>query len=117
MCHPPEDELHNVTLYRLLRTFERAIARFGQRQQRPTHTIYASARTVPAQQEYLRRAAGVPGRRRPFAEITGAFVADRLGVVFPFIALLKLLQPGELRLGEDDGAAGRNAFWVEGAAM
>ena len=112
----PEDELHDVTLYRLLRTFERAIARFEQRQQRPTHTVYTSAWTVPAQQEYLRRAVGVPGRRLPFAEIIGAFVADRLGLVFTFIALLELLQLGELRLGEDDGATEFNAFWVEAAA-
>ena len=114
----PEDELHDVTLYKLLRAFERAMARFEQTQARPTHTIYTSAHTVPAQKEYLRRAV-TTGQRLDFSTVIGAFATDRLGLVFTFIALLELLQLGELRLREDqaDGAETPfNAFWLEAVA-
>ncbi len=112
----PEDELHDVTLYKLLRTFERAMARFEHTQERLTHTVYAAAYSVPEQKEYLRRAVAAPGQRLPFAHLIGAFATDRLGLIFTFIALLELLQLGELRLREETDPAEFNAFWVEAAA-
>lgn len=114
----PEDELHDITLYKLLRTFERAMARFEHPQARLSHTIYTTAHSVPEQKEYLRRAVGGPGRRLPFTDIIGAFTADRLGLVFTFVALLELLQLGELRLGEgaESSEPAFNKFWIEAAA-
>jgi len=111
----PEDELHDVSLYKLLRTFERAMARFEHGQERLAHTVYTYSWSVSDQKEYLRRAVAVPGRRLPFAEVIGTFVTDRLGLVFTFIALLELLQLGELRLGggEDASMPDFNEFWVE----
>ena len=115
----PEDELHDVTLYKLLRTFERAMARFEQTQERLSHTVYTYAHSVTEQKEYLRRAVGVPGRRLPFTDVIGTFITDRLGLVFTFIALLELLQLGELQLGEvtaEGKGTDFNQFWVEAAA-
>lgn len=114
-----EDELHDVTLYRLLRTFERVMTRYQQEQERPRHTVFVYNYTVQDQKEYLRLLAS-RNRRVPFAEIlTG--LTDRLGVVFTFIALLEMLQLGELHLGEDpagtDVAAETvtfNQFWIAG---
>ena len=114
----PEDELHDVTLYRLLRAFERAMARAENSQQRLTHTVYTSVWSVPEQKEYLRRAVGAPGQRLPFAAVISSFVTDRAGLVYTFIALLELLQLGELRLGvgAESGEPDFNAFWVEAGA-
>ncbi len=111
----PEDELHDVTLYKLLRTFERAMARFEHTQARLSHTVYTYAYTVQEQKEYLRRAVAGAGRRLPFTHLISTFATDRLGLVFTFIALLELLQLGEIRLGEAEtvGEADFNAFWVE----
>jgi segregation and condensation protein A len=117
----PEDELHDVSLYKLLRTFERAMARFENTQERLTHTIFTTTWTVSDQKEYLRTAVA-NGRRVPFGDVIAAFVTDRLGLVFTFIAVLELLQLGELRLGEGEGKGDEttdmggdtafNQFWV-----
>ena len=116
----PEDELHDVTLYRLLRAFERAMARHEHNQQRLAHTVYTYAWTVTEQKEYVRRAVAAPGRRLPFGEVIGLFKADRLGLVFTFIALLELLQLCDFRRGmgeEQSGEPEFNSFWVEAAGL
>lgn len=111
----PEDELHDVTLYRLLRAYEKAMARFQERESQPRHTVFLYNYTVEGQKEHLRQLTS-RNRRVPFGEVIGAFT-DRLGVVFTFIALLELLHLGHLTLGEDprgeDEPAGFNQFWVE----
>ncbi len=119
----PEEELHDISLYKLLRTYERALARFEQTQARPRHTVYTSSYSVTAQKDYLRQLAA-RNRRVPFTEIL-TNLTDRLGLVFTFIALLELLQLGELTMGMS-GAESRgeaeseeltfNEFWVEGVA-
>lgn len=95
----PEDELQDVTLYKLLRVFERAMARYEQVQARPRHTVFVSDYTVSGQKDYLRLLAG-RNRFVGFAELMQAFPTDRLGLIYTFIALLELLQLRELRLEE-----------------
>jgi segregation and condensation protein A len=117
----PEEELHDISLYKLLRTYERALARFEQTQARPRHTVYTSSYSVTDQKQFLLRLAS-RNRRVPFTEIL-ASLTDRLGLVFTFIALLELLQLGELSLGMSAPVGGAeadetafNQFWVEGLA-
>lgn len=112
-----EDELHDVTLYRLLRAFERAMTRFQQEQDKPRHTVFVYHYTVQDQKDYLHLLAS-RNRRVSFTEILSN-LTDRLGVVFTFIALLEMLQLGELHLGEspeettaDPESVSFNQFWI-----
>ncbi len=95
----PEDELQDVTLYKMLRVFERAMARYEQVQAKPRHTVFVSDYTISGQKDYLRLLAG-RNRFVGFAELIQAFRADRLGLIYTFIALLELLQLRELQLEE-----------------
>jgi segregation and condensation protein A len=113
-----EDDLHEVTLYRLLRAFERAMTRFQHEQEKPRHTVFVYHYTVQDQKTYLRQLAQ-RSQRVPFSEVLSN-LTDRLGVVFTFIALLEMLQLGELKLGEyptegetETESVIYNQFWFE----
>ncbi len=112
----PDEDLHDVTLYKLLRAFERTMARFGHAQTRLTHTVYTTAWAVTDQKAYLRQRVAA-GARVAFSEVVAAFATERTGLIFTFIALLELLQTGEVRLEDSTSnpalaATDFNGFWL-----
>jgi segregation and condensation protein A len=104
-----EIELQTLDLYKLLKVYENVIHRFEERSHPVVHTIVPYAYTVEGQKEFVLLELKRQGKRISFVEILGQS-AERIVVIFNFLAILELLQNRliTLQLGE-----GFNNFWIE----
>lgn len=83
-------ELNQLTLYKLIATFEKVMARFEDNQNRVIHTVLQSPYTIDNQKEYIRnRLTQKP--QQNFADLFDECVS-KLHAVYTFLALLELLQ-------------------------
>jgi segregation and condensation protein A len=95
-------------LYKLLRVFERLVARFDEAQQsKRVHTVYNYNYTIQEQREYLTSSIK-KGEKRDFEELF-LKLENRLHAVVTFLALLELLNAQELVLIQGEGM---NNFWL-----
>lgn len=102
-------ELESVTLYKLLRAFERVMQRMEDSQKRATvHQIVQFSFTIEDQQQHILTV--VHGSKRPsFTEVFG-HCQNRIHAIVMFLALLELLNLQRLRLFGGDIV---NSFWLE----
>jgi len=103
-----EAELQDVDLYKLLKTFQRAMARFENEQQQPVHKVVQYPYSIEGQKDILLRDL-VPGLKLSFVDIMEK-QANKIAVIFNFLAILELLQ---LRLITLHLGIGFNNFWIE----
>ncbi len=83
-------ELNQLTLYKLIATFEKVMARFEDNQNRVIHTVLQSPYTIDNQKDYIRtRMSQKP--QQNFADLFDECVS-KLHAVYTFLALLELLQ-------------------------
>lgn len=94
-------ELNQLTLYRLIATFEKVMARFDINQNRHSHTIVQPPFTIDTQKDHIRTVL----LRKPQAAFADLFEActSRLHAVFTFLALLELLQNKTLLIFMGEG--------------
>jgi segregation and condensation protein A len=111
-AYEPEAELHSLDLYQLMRVFQKVMQRYAQEQARPVHQIIPYPYTISSQKAYLLERIG---RQSPlsFAEIV-AGKPEKIVVIFNFLAILELLQLGEIRLQLGEGF---NNFWISRAEV
>ena len=83
-------ELNQLTLYKLIATFEKVMVRFDDIQNRVTHTVVQYPYTLDSQKEYIRERM----MRKPQMNFADLFedCTSRIHAVFTFLALLELLQ-------------------------
>jgi len=101
-------EMESVSLYRLLRVFERLLNRFEEDQKaKRIHTVYNFNYSIQGQREYLqgklRR-----GEQTPFEDIF-LTLDNRIHAIVTFLALLELLNAQEVALVQGEGV---NNFWL-----
>ncbi len=103
-----EAELQDVDLYKLLKTFQKCLERFEKEQNRPIHQIVQYPYTIEGQKRAILQGLK-PGDRMSFVDIIET-EAQKVAVIFNFLAILDLLQLRiiTLHLGE-----GFNNFWIE----
>ncbi len=94
-------ELNQLTLYKLIATFEKVMNRFEDNQNKVVHTVVQSRFTIDNQKDYITTRL----RRSPQQNFTELFeeCTTRLHAVFTFLALLELLQNGTLLIFMDEG--------------
>ena len=106
-------ELESVTLFKLLRAYERMLTKLEEANNRPVvHEIAQFSHTIEDQQErILELVAGVKfGKARPgFQDIFGV-CKTRIHAIVTFLGLLELLNAREIRLVPGEGV---NNFWLE----
>ena len=106
-------ELESVTLFKLLRAYERMLTKLEEANNRPVvHEIAQFSHTIEDQQErILELVAGVKfGKARPgFQDIFGV-CQTRIHAIVTFLGLLELLNAREIRLVAGEGV---NNFWLE----
>ncbi len=85
-----EYELQDLSLYKLMRVFEKVMTRYEEEQNRPKHTIIQYPYTIEGQREYILKAIQEK-TQMSFTEIIGAF-PDKIGMIFNFLAILDMLQ-------------------------
>lgn len=103
-----DSELESLTLFRLLKAFERVMQRFENAQPRTVHQIARFSYTVEEQQLFI--LSRIPqGGRADFKTVFGE-CANRIHAIVTFLALLELLNMQRVQILP--GAA-VNSFWIE----
>jgi segregation and condensation protein A len=102
-----DSELESLTLFKLLRVFERLVQQFEVEKNRPVHRIYAYSYTVETQRDYILSKIE-HGKKADFAHIFAA-LEDRVHAIVTFLALLEMLNRQEIRIIQGEGI---NNFWL-----
>jgi len=106
-----EAELHTLTLFKLLKAYEKGMTKVDERQNRPIHKVKQYAYTSEGQKEYL-LSLTTHEQNIPFAQIF-SICENRIHAIFTFLALLELLQQQKLTI---QTGMGENNFWISAAA-
>lgn len=102
-------EMESVTLYKLLRVFERLLGRYEESQKaRRIHTVYNYNYTIQDQRAYLKTTLK-RGEKAPFEAIF-LQLENRIHAIVTFLALLELLNAQEVLITQGEGM---NNFWLE----
>lgn len=103
-----DTELESISLYKLLRTFERLINRFDEEKKtRRVHTVYNYSYTIQDQRQYLTDSLR-EGGKKDFEELFMQ-LENRVHAIVTFLALLELLNAQEIMIIQGDGV---NNFWL-----
>jgi segregation and condensation protein A len=89
-------ELQDLSLYKLMRVFEKAMGRVAEEKDQPTHTVYAYPYTIEEQKKYIQTQLQTR-QALPFADLLEAF-PERIGLIYNFLAILEMLQLNEIRV-------------------
>ncbi len=103
-----ESEMQDLDLYKLLKVYQKVIARYDLIKDKPTHEVVQFPYTIAGQREFLLdELAKKP--RLSFLELI-AIEPSKIAVIFNFLSILDLLQLHEITLHIGDGF---NNFWIE----
>lgn len=93
-------ELENLTLYKLLTTYEQVLLRFKRNNTKVVHTVVRHNYSIEERHEYLINRLKVDKQ----ISFIGIFEAceNRLHAIFTFLALLELVQQLKIRLSSSD---------------
>lgn len=100
-------ELESLTMFKLLKAFERVMEEKDKRDNKVVHKIYQHNYTIKDQQDYIYSKINV-GQQTSFKDLFVA-IENRMHAIVTFLALLELLnlQMVKATIGE-----GRNNFWL-----
>lgn len=103
-----ESEMQDVDLYKILKVFQRIMAKYASRTDETTHTVVQYPYTIDQQKNFVLDRISFK-MRMPFSEFI-EYKPDKIFVIYTFLAILELLQLSmvTIKLGE-----GFNNFWVE----
>jgi segregation and condensation protein A len=101
-------EMQHVDLYKLLKVFQRTIAKMASREDQTTHTVIQYPYTITQQKDFVLEKISFK-KQVPFTDFI-AYKADKIFVIYTFLAILELLQ---LELVTIVIGEGFNNFWVE----
>lgn len=100
-------EIHNLTLFKLMRAFEKVAQRLHDNRNRPVHTVVNYNYTMEESRQYLLDQIKVE-KTLPFESIF-AVCQDRIHAIFLFLTLLELVQQNYLNIMVGEG---RNNFII-----
>ena len=103
-----EAELQHVDLYKLLKVFQKCMARMASRSEETKHTVIQYPYTIEQQKDFVLEKISFK-QQVPFTEFI-SYKPDKIFVIYTFLAILELLQLSQVTIiiGE-----GYNNFWVE----
>lgn len=105
-----DSEWESLSLFKLLKTFDRMLKRLEEAKNKPIHTVIRYPYTVRGEQDFLLDVV----RKAEKANFEAIFetVETRIHAIFRFLALLELIQLNHLKLLSGEGI---NNFWLEAA--
>ncbi len=106
-----EHEIHSLTLFKLLKSFDRVMTRFANQPKEVQHTVVRYNYTLEDSKVYLQTLTRNK-KEVPFEEIF-EICKDRIHAVFLFLAMLELVQLAVLKLNL---GGGMNSFSVSTTA-
>lgn len=105
-----EAELHSLTLFKLMKAFERVMNRFEAEKNKPVHKVIQYAYTIETQKESILNR--VREERNVSFNRLFEFCENRIHAIFTFLSLLELIQQ---RLLIIQIGIGKNNFWLNPA--
>ena len=101
-------EIQTVTLFRLMKAFERVIKRLNEKQNKPVHTVIRYNYTIEASREFM---LGMVQKENTVAfEKVFEVCENRIHAIFLFLSLLELVQQNYMSILSGEG---RNNFILE----
>jgi segregation and condensation protein A len=101
-------EIQTVTLFRLMKAFERVMHRMQERQNRPVHTVVRYNYTMEGSREFMLKT--VQQEATASFEKIFEICENRIHAIFLFLSLLELVQQRYMTIL---GGEGRNNFIIE----
>ncbi|SFG93551.1 condensin subunit ScpA [Pontibacter chinhatensis] len=96
-----EYELQDLSLYKIMRVFEKVMTRYEEEQNRPKHTVIQYPYTIEGQRDIIMRM--VKQRDRvTFSSLIEEF-PDKIGMIFNFLAILDMLQLNQIGIEVGEG--------------
>lgn len=103
-----EAEMEDITLFRLLKTFQRGMARFEEDAKKvKIHTVYSYSYTIQGQQDFVLSL--LKNGEKVAFEAIFAELENRIQAIVTFLGLLELLNAQQVTLIQGEGA---NNFWL-----
>ncbi len=100
-------ELESLTLFKLMRAFQRVLDRMEGRKSKVIHQVYTYNHTIRGQQKHIR---DVIGEGKVQFEVLFGKLENRMHAIITFMALLELLNRLEYGVVQGEGI---NNFWIE----
>lgn len=85
-----EYELQDLSLYKLMRVFEKVMVRYDEEQSRPKHTVITYPYTIEEQRDLIMQMV-TERNQLAFSQLIAEF-PDKIGMIFNFLAILDMLQ-------------------------
>ena len=101
-------EIQNITLFKLMRAFERAMQKYSDRHNKPVHTVVAYNYTMEASRDQMLTQAR-ENQTMSFEKIFDR-CENRVHAIFLFLSLLELVQQKFLKIVIGEG---KNNFIIE----
>ncbi|EAZ81783.2 segregation and condensation protein A [Algoriphagus machipongonensis] len=101
-------EMQHVDLYKLLKVFQKSMAKFASRRDETTHTVIQYPYTIEQQKDFVLEKISFK-KQVPFSEFI-TYKPDKIFVIYTFLAILELLQLSKVTIIIGEGF---NNFWVE----
>ena len=101
-------EIQTVTLYRLMKAFEKVIKRMNERQNKPVHTVVQYNYTMEGSREFMLNM--VEQHKSVSFEKIFEICENRIHAIFLFLSMLELVQQNYMMILSGEG---RNNFIVE----
>lgn len=101
-------ELQDVDLYKLLRVFQRCMAKMSARGEETTHTVIQYPYTIAQQKDFVLEKISFR-KQVPFSDFI-SYKPEKIFVIYTFLAILELLQLAQVTIVIGEGY---NNFWVE----
>ncbi|MCS5490711.1 segregation and condensation protein A [Algoriphagus limi] len=101
-------ELQNVDLYKLLKVFQKCMAKMAARGDETKHTVIQYPYTIEQQKDFVLEKISFK-KQVPFSEFI-EYKPDKIFVIYTFLAILELLQLSQVTIVIGEGY---NNFWVE----
>lgn len=102
-------ELESVTLYKLMRTFEKVMRKMEERETKIVHRVYQYPYTISGQQDFIFSIIN-NGKKASFSDLF-VHMENRVHAIVTFLALLELLNLQKVDITQGEGI---NNFWVKG---
>ena len=96
-----EYELQDLSLYKIMRVFEKVMTRYEEEQNKPKHTVIQYPYTIEGQRDIILRM--VRQRNQvAFSKLMEEF-PDKIGMIFNFLAILDMLQLNQIGIEVGEG--------------
>ena len=103
-----ESELQDIDLYKLLKIYQKVIRRFEIESEKPVHKVIQYPYSISGQKDFILGKV-MEKKRLSFIQIV-EYNADKIAVIYNFLAVLELLQLNQISIHIGEGY---NNFWIE----